>query len=116
METMLVRLKSFDPRRGQIVRRFTYAGIKFHEERGWYRVEKSVAEYLRSVRQVAGDEVTPLAFDVCTEEEAKALDVREESEAKVRKAAADDVRLTPARSDMATADLVKAPTRSARKA
>lgn len=116
METMLVRLKSFDPRRGQMVRRFTYAGIKFHEERGWYRVEKSVAEYLRSVRQVAGDEVTPLAFDVCTEEEAKALDTREASEAKVRKAAADDVRLSPARGDMTTADLAKAPTRAARKA
>ena len=35
METMLVRLKSFDPRRGAVLRRFTYAGIKFHEERGW---------------------------------------------------------------------------------
>ena len=116
METMLVRLKSFDPRRGQIVRRFTYAGIKFHEERGWYRVEKNVADYLRTVRQVAGDDVTPLAFDVCSEEEAKALDVREESEAKVRKAAADDVRLSPARGDMTTADIGKAPTRSARKA
>ncbi|MFZ5446564.1 MAG: hypothetical protein ACOZQL_41635 [Myxococcota bacterium] len=115
METLLVRLKSFDPRRGQIVRRFTYAGIKFHEERGWYRVEKNVADYLRTVRQVAGDDVTPLAFDVCSEEEAKALDVREESEAKVRKAAADDVRLSPARSDVA-ADTAKAPARSARKA
>ena len=115
-DTLLVRLKPYDPRRGHVLRRYTYAGIKFQEERGWYRVEKSVAEYLRSVRPVAGDEVTPLAFDVCTEEEAKALDVREESEAKVRKAAADDVRLTPARSDMATAELVKAPTRTARKA
>lgn len=115
METMLVRLKSFDPRRGQIVRRFTYAGIKFHEERGWYRVEKNVADYLRTVRQVAGDDVTPLAFDVCSEEEAKALDVREESEAKVRKAAADDVRLSPARSDVSV-DTTKVPTRSARKA
>ena len=114
METMLVRLKSFDPRRGHIVRRFTYAGIKFHEDRGWYRVEKNVADYLRTARQVAGDDVTPLAFDVCSEEKAKALDVREESEAKVRKAAADDVRLSPARSDV-SAD-AKAPTRSARKA
>jgi hypothetical protein len=115
MDTMLVRLKSFDPRRGHIVRRFTYAGIKFHEERGWYRVDKNVAEYLRAVREVAGDEVSQLAFDVCTEEEAKALDTREESEAKVRKAAADDVRLSPARGEVTTADLAKAPTRTARK-
>ncbi|MCA3016476.1 MAG: hypothetical protein INH41_29180 [Myxococcaceae bacterium] len=116
METMLVRLKSFDPRRGCVLRRFTYAGIKFHEERGWYRVDKPVADYVRVVRQTPGDEVSQLAFDVCTEEEAKALDTREESEAKVRKAAADDVRLSPARGDMTTADLAKAPTRSARKA
>ena len=115
METMLVRLKSFDPRRGQVLRRYTYAGIKFHEERGWYRVEKAVADYLRAVRQVAGDEVSQLAFDVCTEEEAKALDTREESEAKVRKAAADDVRLSPARGDVTTADLAKAPARTARR-
>ena len=117
METMLVRLKSFDPRRGQVLRRYTYAGIKFHEERGWYRVEKSVAEYLRSVRQVAGDEVSQLAFDVCTEEEAKALEAREETDAKVRKAASDEVRLTPARNEVVTtADLSKAPTKLARKA
>lgn len=113
METMLVRLKSFDPRRGQVVRRYTYAGIKFHEERGWYRVEKAVAEYLRGVRQVVGDEVSPLAFDVCTEEEAKALEVREETDAKVRKAASDEVRLTPARGE--GVDLAKAPTKVARK-
>ena len=49
------------------------------------------------MRQVAGDEVSQLAFDVCTEEEAKTLESREESEAKVRKAADDDVRLSPAR-------------------
>jgi hypothetical protein len=115
METLLVRLKSFDARRGQVVRRYTYAGIKFHEERGWYRVEKGVAEYLRSVRQVAGDEVSQLAFDVCSEEEAKTLESREEADAKVRKAAADDVRLSPARSEVTTADLAKAPTRTARK-
>ena len=34
METLLVRLKSFDPRHGQVVRRYTYAGIKFHEKHG----------------------------------------------------------------------------------
>lgn len=116
METMLVRLKSFDPRRGCVLRRFTYAGIKFHEERGWYRVDKTVADYLRGVRQVPADEVSQLAFDVCTEEEAKALDTREESEAKVRKAAADDVRLSPARGDLTTAELAKTPARSGRKA
>jgi hypothetical protein len=115
METMLVRLRSFDPRRGQVLRRYTYAGIRFHEERGWYRVDKGVAEYLKTVRQVAGDDVSPLAFDACSDDEAKALDVREETDAKVRKAAADDVKLSPARGDVTTADLGKVPARTARK-
>ena len=48
METLLVRLKRHDSRRGNVLRRYTYAGIKFHEERGWYRVAKDVADYLRA--------------------------------------------------------------------
>ena len=102
METMLVRLKPFDPRRGQVLRRFTYAGIKFHEERGWYRVEAPVAAYLRTVREVPGNELTPPAFDVCTEEEAKNLDVREESEARVRKSASEAAITTTALTPAAT--------------
>ena len=47
-DTLLVRLKPYDPRRGHVLRRYTYAGIKFQEERGWYRVERPVAEYLRA--------------------------------------------------------------------
>lgn len=74
MQTLLVRLKPYDPRLGCVLRRFTYRGIKFHDERGWYRVDKEVAEYLRGVRQVPGDKHAPLAFDVCTEAEAQALD------------------------------------------
>ena len=111
METMLVRLKPYDPRRGHVLRRFTYAGVKIHEERGWHRVSKQVADYLRGVRQVNGDEYSPLAFDVCTDEEAKALDTREEVESKVRKSATDDVRLSPARNDgvLTTAQLAEAP-------
>lgn len=114
METLLVRLKPYDPRRGHVLRRFTYAGIKIHEERGWYRVAKDVAEYLRAVHQIPGEPYTPLAFDVCTDDEAKALDAREDTEARVRKNATDDVRLSPARADagaLSTADLAEAPPR-----
>lgn len=81
-DTLLVRLKPYDPRRGHVLRRFTYAGIKFQEERGWYRVERPVAEYLRAVREVPSDRYAPLAFDVCTEAEAKALDAGEQEVAK----------------------------------
>jgi len=107
METMLVRLKPFDPRRGQVLRRYTHAGIKFHGERGWYRVEARIAEYLRTVRQQMADPNSPLAFEVCTEEEAKALEAREREGASARKTAADDIKLSVARPAGAatTADL-----------
>ena len=111
METMLVRLKPFDARRGHVLRRFTYRGIKFHVERGWYRVEPAVAAYLREVRQVAGDPHAPLAFDVQTEEEARATDAREEDEAKVRRSAAEATRVAVARPEpgaLTRADLPEA--------
>ena len=112
MPTMLVRLKPHDPRRGYVLRRYTYRGIKFHEERGWYRVEKSVADYLRQIRQVAGDEHSPPAFDVCTDDEAKAVDVRDKEGAVPRAAATDDIKVSPARAEGAvtTADLPDAAT------
>jgi hypothetical protein len=110
MDTLLVRLKPHDPRRGHVLRRFTYAGIKFHEERGWYRVTKPIGEYLRAVRQVAEDEYAPPAFDVCTEEEAKALDAREDNESRVRRIAADEIKLSEARTEaVTTADLSPRP-------
>jgi hypothetical protein len=97
MDTMLVRLKPYDPRRGHVLRRYTYAGIKFQEERAWYRVEKIVADHLRAVRQVPTDEHAPLAFDVCTEAEAKALEARESDAAKFKRSATDDLKVVPAR-------------------
>ena len=114
METLLVRLKPHDPRRGHLLRRYTYRGIKFQEERGWYRVEKSVADYLRDVRQTPGDEHAPLAFDVCTPEEAQALDAREKEATVTRKAATDDIKLSAARAEGAvtTEDLPEATTAS----
>jgi hypothetical protein len=95
-----------------VLRRYTYAGIKFHEERGWYRVEKPVAEYLRAVREVPSDRYAPLAFDVCTEAEAKALDAGEQEAAKVKKSATDDLKVVPARgrrSSVTTEDLPRSP-------
>ena len=103
MQAQLVRLKPYDPRRGYVLRRFTFRGIKFHEERGWYRVDKDVADYLRSVRQVASDKHAPLAFDVCTEAEAQALDAEQEAAATTRKKAADAALATPADSPDAAA-------------
>lgn len=104
METLLVRLKPHDPRRGCVLRRYTYRGIKFHEERGWYRVEKAVADYLRAIRQVAGDEHSPPAFDVCAADEAKALDARDKEGAVPRAAATDDIKVSEAREGAVTTE------------
>ena len=101
MQTLLVRLKPYDPRRGCVLRRYTYRGIKFHDERGWYRVEKVVADYLRGIRQVAGDDHSPPAFDVCTGDEAKALDTREKEGAVPRAAATDDIKVSAVRTENA---------------
>jgi hypothetical protein len=98
METMMVRLKSYDPARGIVMRRYTYAGIKFQPERGWYRVEKSVAEYLKNIRQDPADPHTPLAFDVMTDDEARALESREQQSQ--RRSAGDVVPVSPARVDL----------------
>jgi hypothetical protein len=102
MQTLLVRLKPHDPRRGFVLRRYTYRGIKFHEERGWYRVDEAVADYLRDVHQVIGDEHSPPAFDVCSDEDAKAIDAREKEGPVPRTAAADDIKLSAARGAEAT--------------
>ncbi|MGN6107862.1 MAG: hypothetical protein ACTHU0_22330 [Kofleriaceae bacterium] len=105
METLLVRLRRFDPRRGNVLRRYTYAGIKFHEDRGWYRVEPQVAAYLREVHQRPDDPHSPLAFDVCTDDEAKALDARDKAAATPRKTATDEIKVSPARADGAVTTL-----------
>ena len=99
METLLVRLKPHDARRGFVLRRYTYRGIKFHDERGWYRVAREVADYLRTVRQVADDEHSPLAFDVCADDDAKALDAKEKEGAAARAAATDDIKVSEARAE-----------------
>jgi hypothetical protein len=83
-QTMLVRLKPYNPKRGYLLRRFTYRGIRFQEERGWYRVDEEIAKYLSDVRQVDSDLDSSPAFDVCTEEEARALEEKERREKRQR--------------------------------
>ncbi len=97
METMLVRLKPRDARRKFVLRRYAYAGIHFHETRGWYRVPVEIADYLRAVRQLEFDLYSPPAFDVCTEAEAQAIDARERESAGARRMAMDAVPLSVAR-------------------
>jgi hypothetical protein len=95
----LVRLKPYDPRRGHVLRRYTYKGIKFSDDRGWYKVTKAVADYLRDVHQEAGNEHSPPAFDVCSEAEAQEINAREHEETNPRKGAADDIKVSAARDE-----------------
>lgn len=81
---MLVRIKPFDAKRGYRTRRYTVFSTRFEESRGWYRVAEEVAEYLKTIHQVPGDEDTPLVFDVCTEEQAGAIDAAEHNKAELR--------------------------------
>lgn len=94
METRLARLKPFDPRQGQTLRRYTFEGIRFRADRGWCRVELRVAQHLSQVQSRPGDPRSPQAFDVCTDEEARALEEKEKREQATRKAATDEPPLT----------------------
>ncbi len=75
-----IRIKPLDPIRGHILQRYTYKGISFDVKKGWYIVSAKVGEYLKTIHQIHGDPNSPLAFDVCTETEAKALDAKETEE------------------------------------
>ncbi len=98
MKTLLVRLKKRDPRRARVLRRFTYKGARFEEGKGWYQVSEEVGDHLRAVRQRAEDEHSPLAFDVCTAAEARALDEKEAQES-VPQRPADNARVVVARDE-----------------
>lgn len=86
-KTLLVRLKPHNPKRGHVLKTYTYGGVKFLGERGWYRVNASLGEELRDIRQVHDDQDSSPAFDVCTEEEAKAIDEKEADASTTRKTA-----------------------------
>jgi hypothetical protein len=85
----LVRLKPHDPKKGHVIRRYTAFSIRFEEARGWYKVADEVAAYLGTVHQVPGDEDSPLAFDVCTEDEAQRIEAAEKKKAEERARAAE---------------------------
>ena len=72
--SVLVRLKAHDPKKGLVLKQYTYKGIRFQAGRGWYKVSGELAAYLANVHSVPSDPDTPLAFDVRTPEEARAMD------------------------------------------
>lgn len=106
----LIRLKPFDAKKGHVIRRYTAFATTFEEHKGWYRVTDHVAAYLATVHQVPNEEDSPLAFDVCTQDEAERIDAAEKKKAEERARAAEpnvatarDV--TALGGDLTTADL-----------
>lgn len=108
-ETRLVRLKAMDRRRGHVLRRFTYQGLTCVAGAGWYRVGVPIADHLREVRQLDGDPMSPLAFDVCTDAEARLLDEAEARDASAVRRATDDLPTHTGRGTVTTAELPEAP-------
>ncbi len=106
----LVRLKPLDAKKGHVIHRYTAFSTTFEERKGWYRVSDEIAAYLATVHQVPNDEDTPLAFDVCSEEEAKRVEIAEKKKAEERARAAEPNVAMPHEvavqgGDLATADL-----------
>jgi len=91
METLLVRLKPYDPQRKFVLRRYAYRGLHFLVKEGWKRVPKDVGDYLRAVRQKEFDTLSPPAFDVCTDAEAQAIDAHERRVATERRTAVEAI-------------------------
>ena len=85
----LIRLKPFDLKKGHVMRRYTAFRATFEESKGWYRVSDSVADYLATVHQEPNDEDSPMAFDVCTKEQAEEIDQAEQKKAEERARAAE---------------------------
>jgi hypothetical protein len=85
----LIRLRPLDKKKGHVIHRYTVFQTTFEESKGWYRVPEHVASYLATVHQLADDEDSPLAFDVCTREEAQRIDAAEKKKAEERALAAE---------------------------
>lgn len=90
-DTMLVRLKPHNPRRGFVMKTYVdgLSGAVFKEERGWYEVPTALAEKLREITSRPENPESPLAFDVCTRDEAVALERRIRRAAQERASASD---------------------------
>jgi hypothetical protein len=96
----LVRLKPYDKRRRHVMKVYVHGptGKKFEERKGWYKVDVELARYLGGVQEIEGDEYAPLAFDICTQEEAKRIDDTERR-VRERRAQSDEA------NDLTTSDL-----------
>jgi hypothetical protein len=74
---MYVRIKPYNARKGHTLRSYTFGGMTFREEVGWYEVAEHVAQKLAGVHMNPESEDTPLAFDVAESiKQAKDIEAR----------------------------------------
>lgn len=110
---VFVRIKPFNPRKGIRTQRYTVFGLRFEESRGWYRLSRTiegtmsgedqkidVVKFFSELRQ-SDDPESPFVFDVCEEEEAKAIQLAERKAKESKSAAVEEA------VDMQTIDLSK---------
>lgn len=79
-DTMLVRIHPVNPQRGFHAATYLLANSRypaFRVERGWYEVDKATANYLKEKRNNPADDNSKPIFQVCTKDEAVALDEAE---------------------------------------
>ena len=105
-----VRIRPYDKRRGQLVRRYVYGGFKFLGDHGWYEVDDEIAAYLKTVRTFPEDPDSKPVFDVSDQDGAKKIALAEYEEThpdrKITEAIAGAQKVT-------TADLVGVPEKKA---
>lgn len=84
-DTFFIRLKPYNPKRGYKLKTYSVFGLRFKVDAGWYRIDDAnVAAYLKTVHNNNNDPESPLAFDVCTEDEWKGL-LADEHRERIRK-------------------------------
>lgn len=88
----LARLKPRNPKRGHMIVNLVFEGRRFRADEGWYKVSDETARALAQIRQERMDPGSPFAFDICTKEEALALEREERRAARRRRTVEDAIR------------------------
>lgn len=107
---MYIRLKPYNPKRGHVLRRYSFSGLRFYEGR-WYKVPETLAQDLSELHQRHGDEDSPYAFDVATQGEARAIETKERAKLEEERRKVEGAELVAASevraSDLRSSDLPK---------
>lgn len=75
---MLARIKPYNPKLGQVARRYMTRGRRYEEAKGWYEVSDEDATYLQGITREVPKIVHPVhIFDVMAKEEAAKVDADE---------------------------------------